>query len=345
MEQMILEILREGHRIEHRSFSDPAVRIGRSFDNDVIIADPFVSGHHCVIRSHEDGFSLEDSSSTNGTWLISSAPENATGTAVKKQWRLFGSRKDKSVVAKMRVESSRRLHSGDTILIGHTRLRFFVARHEVEPARRMMRPSAFFEEINKPYKACLLVIFALLLSSFMEHQESYKNLPLSKFVSIGIGLLMTIVVWAGIWSFVGWLIKRRAFFSAHLSWAALFFICMTFVYPLADYLGYITSSQTVEIVVGSVVFWIFISFLIAGHLMIATFIRKRYQFTVAVILSMTIIVFGIVTYYSGKSEFSPQPELYSTLIPPYGKLVVHSDSVDQFLHKSEKIFENKPRDH
>jgi hypothetical protein len=343
MDQMILEIVRDGHRIDHRSFSDPAIRIGRGFDNDVIIADPFVSSHHCLIRSHEGGFTLEDLSSANGTWLISSVSDNGAETVpVKKQpFRLFGPRKDKSGVAKMQIKAGRRLHSGDTILIGHTRLRFFTAGHQVEPARRMMRPSAFFEEINKPYKAWLLVIIALCLSSFIEHQESYKNLPLSKFVSISIGLLMTIVVWSGVWSFVGWLIKRRAFFSAHLSWAAMFFLAMTFAYPVADYTGFITSSQNVELIVGAVVFWVCISCLIAGHLLIATFIRKRYQFAVAGVLSLTIVVFGIVTYYSGKSEFSPQPELYSTLVPPYAKPVARPDSVEQFLHKSEKVFLNK----
>lgn len=346
MEPMILEIVRDGHRIEHRSFSEPVLRIGRGFDNDVIIPDPFISGHHCEIRSLEDGFTLEDISSTNGTWVISSVPENGPDAEkVKKSPRkFFGLLKDKSGVARIPVKPSRRLYSGDTILIGHTRMRFFVAGHEVEPARLMMRPSAFFEEINKPYKAWFLVIIALLLSSFIEHQESYKNLPVSKFVSISIGLLMTIVVWSGIWSFVGWLIKRRAFFSAHLSWATIFFIGMTFTYPLADYLGFITDSQMTELAVGAVVFWGFISFLIAGHLMIATFIRKRYQFAVAGILSLTIVVFGLVTYYSGKSEFSPQPELYSTLVPPYAKPVVKPDTVEQFLLKSEKVFENKARD-
>lgn len=323
MEQVILEVMKDsGRRADYRVFSGLVIRIGRGYDNDLIINDPHVSEHHCVIRSHEDSFTLEDLSSTNGT-MISPGKEKAVGGKVK-------------------VQPSVQMHSGDNIFVGNTRLRFLVSGHAVEPARPMVRPNAFFEEISSPLKAWLLVFCALLLSIVIEHQESYKNLPLSKFVSVAIGLLLTILVWTGIWSFVGWLVKRKAFFSAHLSWATLFFLAMTITYPLADHLGYATSSQMVEMAVGSIIFWIFIAFLIIGHLVIATSIARRYQIAVGVAVSMAIVVFGIVTYYAGRTDFNPQPDLYATLVPPYGRLVP-GDSVDQFLHKSEKIFLNRAK--
>ena len=156
--------------------------------------------------------------------------------------------------------------------------------------------------------------------------------------------MLTILVWSGIWSFVGWLIKRKAYFSAHLSWATLFFLVMTIIYPLADQLGYMTSSEKIEMSAGSFIFWILISMLIAGHLMIATYIARRYRIAVAVVLAMTVVVFGIVTYYAGKAEFIPVPDLYSTLVPPYGT-VVPGDSVEQFLQKSAKIFLTKGNGH
>ena len=78
--------------------------------------------------------------------------------------------------------------------------------------------------------------------------------------------------------------------------------------------------------------------------MIATFIARRYQIAVAVALSMTIVAFGIVTYYAGKAVFNPQPDLYSTLVPPYGR-IAPSDSIEQFLQKSAKIFLTKANGH
>jgi hypothetical protein len=342
MEKVILEVMKDsGRRADYTVFSGLVVRIGRGYDNDLIISDAHVSEHHCVIRVHEEGFTLEDLASINGTWVVAT-------TSAKKAGRFTGLSQPgvgkSNQGGKVKVDQSLRIHSGDIIIIGHTRLRFIVSGHEIEPAKPIAGPNAFFEEINSAGKSWLLVISALVLSSAVEHQESYKNLPWSKFISVGIGLLLKILVWAGIWSFVGWLVKRKAYFNAHLSWATLFFLVMIIVFPLADQLGYMASSEKIELAAGSFIFWVMISMLIAGHLMIATFIARRYQIAVAVVLSMTVIAFGIVTDYAGKAEFDPQPDLYSTLVPPYGR-IASGDSVEQFLQKSTKIFLTKTNGH
>jgi pSer/pThr/pTyr-binding forkhead associated (FHA) protein len=43
--------------------------IGRTPDNDIVIDNPAVSGHHCKIIAAGDGFYVEDLVSTNGTYL------------------------------------------------------------------------------------------------------------------------------------------------------------------------------------------------------------------------------------------------------------------------------------
>lgn len=44
-------------------------RIGREKDNDLVIANPKVSGHHAVLRKTLNGLFLEDMKSTNGTYV------------------------------------------------------------------------------------------------------------------------------------------------------------------------------------------------------------------------------------------------------------------------------------
>jgi hypothetical protein len=43
------------------------LRMGRTPDNDVVVADSNVSRHHCTISATEDGFIVTDLHSTNGT--------------------------------------------------------------------------------------------------------------------------------------------------------------------------------------------------------------------------------------------------------------------------------------
>lgn len=331
-----------GRRAEYRVFSSQLIRIGRGYGNDLIVTDPFVSENHCIIRSHERGFILEDALSLNGTWLQRPSSQNNAAQTRGLRNRIFNifRRAKTTNEGKQKVTTGMPLSSGDHILIGQTRLRFFLPSHDVEPARLIVKPNAFFEEISKSWRAWGLVAFAVLFSVFIEHQESYKNLSVSKLISVGIWLLLVFLVWSGIWSFIGWIVKRKAFFNAHLSWVALFFLVATLCSPVSELAGYATNSQTFEMIVGSAIFWVSITALIAGHLIIATFIPRFYQFLWAGLVSIIIVVFGIVTYYAGQSEFDPQPELYATLIPPYARLGP-SQSVEQFINGNGNIFEIK----
>ncbi len=49
--------------------SEPEHRIGRLFDNDILLTDLGVSGHHARVYRGPDGYAVEDLKSRNGTWL------------------------------------------------------------------------------------------------------------------------------------------------------------------------------------------------------------------------------------------------------------------------------------
>ncbi|MFC5730413.1 MULTISPECIES: adenylate/guanylate cyclase domain-containing protein [Nocardioides] len=71
------------------------LRIGRSPDNELVLADSSVSRHHCVLTATNDGFVLTDLQSTHGT-----------------------------LVNGLRLDAPRMLTSGDLIRVGDTQLTF-----------------------------------------------------------------------------------------------------------------------------------------------------------------------------------------------------------------------------
>jgi pSer/pThr/pTyr-binding forkhead associated (FHA) protein len=50
-------------------FDKPALSVGRKPDNDIVIDNPAVSGHHCRLSLQGGAYFVEDLESTNGTYL------------------------------------------------------------------------------------------------------------------------------------------------------------------------------------------------------------------------------------------------------------------------------------
>jgi pSer/pThr/pTyr-binding forkhead associated (FHA) protein len=48
---------------------EPVISLGRQSSNDIVIGDPLISRHHCVIRSEGEQHTIEDLNSSNGTYV------------------------------------------------------------------------------------------------------------------------------------------------------------------------------------------------------------------------------------------------------------------------------------
>lgn len=65
MSKILLKL--DGKVIREYTLKEKSTSIGRKPDNDIVINNPAVSGHHCVIEKQGDVYTLEDLGSTNGT--------------------------------------------------------------------------------------------------------------------------------------------------------------------------------------------------------------------------------------------------------------------------------------
>ena len=48
---------------------EPVISVGRKSSNVIVVEDPLVSRHHCVIRNQGDQHTIEDLNSSNGTYV------------------------------------------------------------------------------------------------------------------------------------------------------------------------------------------------------------------------------------------------------------------------------------
>jgi FHA domain len=161
-------------------------RIGRGYDNDVVVDDPYVAANHLrVFRDEAGQLAAEDMGSVNGTYLDGS-----------------------------RSRSARIVINGkDTIRIGHTSIRVRDVSHEVErervaPSEGRLLPVALAVVLG----VAVLGFYALKvwLTQTSEPRASTYVTPILMIVS-------TILVWVGIWALMTRIFSGRSRFLLNLS--------------------------------------------------------------------------------------------------------------------------------
>lgn len=173
---MWIEVLgRDGEVLARSRIDSPEARIGRAFDNDVVVTDPHVAPHHLRVFRGEDGeLVAEDLGTLNGLY-----PEHGARRVTRLP-----------------------LARASGIRIGRTTLRVHDAAHPV-PAERLLTPP----RDHARWGAGLAVgLFALiLLLNWLElTSEPSANLVLLPML----GLATALALWTGLWS-----VLSRIFFG------------------------------------------------------------------------------------------------------------------------------------
>lgn len=311
MEKIIIEIV---HPLrlwkEYRTFDIPEVRIGRGYDNDLILADPHVSAEHVVIRWEGDVWIAEDVSMENGMYV-----------------RKLG-----------KVMDRVHLNSGDEIVIGKTRLRFLAPAHPVAATKSLLPSHGLLKIIARPVNIWSIIIFSCLVFGVHVHLSSSKSMTFLKLVSGSIGFLFMGLAWAGIWAFVGRIIKHHSQFGAQFALSLLFLAFFLFLTNISEYVGYFSNSVALEAVSAALLLGALFTLFLIGNLTVATSVSLFKRIAVCTTISVVIIALMTLLYYTFKDEFSPYPAYYATLKPPFIK-TLPTQGLDQFLANTQEIFD------
>lgn len=311
MAKLIIEIVHPLPFLrEYRTFDAPQIRVGRGYDNDVILADPHVSPAHLVVRNEEGGWTAEDIGGGNGMYV-----------------RKFS-----------KVMGQTRLDSGDEIVIGRTRLRFFSPGHGVAATKLLVQTHPFFQRIEKPVNTWSILLVCTMIFTAHVYMASIEDVSIPKLASGSLGFLFTAFAWAGLWAFAGRMIKHKPQFAAQLSLSLLFLVTGLILTNISEYAGYAANSVIVEIIFAAVLLGGLGTAFLVGNMTLATNVSLKKRVAVCSSIFLGIIAVLTLLYYSFKDEFNPNPVYFATLKPPFAK-VLPSRSVDQFLTETAGIFE------
>ena len=204
-EVIFVEVLDRSGRLKERIRLErlPAT-IGRSYQNDVILDDRFVSPEHArLVRDESGEIVVEDLGSTNGVYTAQ--PPEKVGRAVCGPQTL--------------------------LRIGHSLLRIRRPEDAVEPAAvegaRVLRLESRWSS---------LAIFAIgaILAALFEMAETYERIE-AKNVVLGLSVIfLLILAWAAGWALASRVIVHQARLREHATVATLAMIASSITSTLVD---------------------------------------------------------------------------------------------------------------
>lgn len=305
----VIEILnRSGQVLQRVPYRGGALRIGRAYDNDVIVGDPFVSAHHLRIDWNEGQSVVEDLGSINGTWCQK---------------------------GRKRIVSAE-LADGGLIQFGHSQLRYLPADVSVAPAWRDTARHGLLSLFSRAWTlpmAAIMCIAGLALDKLL---DSTRDLGPGELANQLLYPLLGVMLWAGFWSLLNRLIAHRANFAVHLGIASLAVAglilnaqavpLLSFAFGWDGVMPLLTIAGQVTIVAAA----------LFAHMQYATHGRNWVQAVGSIALA--IILFGspLLGDMLQQDKFSNQPRYNPLLKPPRVRLV-EGQSVEEFFDVSKNL--------
>ncbi|HEV2548215.1 MAG TPA: FHA domain-containing protein [Stellaceae bacterium] len=208
------------------------VRIGRGYDNDVVIDDPYVAAQHLVIRRDEAGaLAAYDIGSANGTFVEP------------------GGRRVETVVL-----------DGDSVLrIGHTQLRVRDPRYSVARERASERPRPVWPSAV----ALAVAIIAIeLVSLWLKETDEAK---FSRYLQPPVILAGVVLSWTAVWAILSRIFAGQARFERNVRIALVGMLAYSLYNEAAEYLGFALTWRALA-AYEYVAFWCLLAAICFFHL-------------------------------------------------------------------------------
>jgi hypothetical protein len=287
METLIIHKGNKGHFAGIQR-SDSCISIGRSYHNDLVLADPYVAPEQVVISKHDSCWILQVLDHTN--------PVLVNGEA---------------------VDSTVEVRSGDVITVGRTRLPLYSASEPLEETRKLLFSEWFLQHAKKPLYSLLalsLICILFFTSLYLEQVKvmDWKNGGLALFA-----LISFILVWSGFWSLIGKLALHKGNFTSQLFVTSLIAGLSMTVEPLAEYGEYAANSAVVGLGLDHLVSFIVLALLFKLNLMFATNIKR--SSLSASLLALLFLGSTLSIDYFQQDSFSTSPNYLKTIKPHFAK--------------------------
>ncbi len=302
---------------EYKSFDQDCIRIGRAYNNDLIINDPFVGASHFTLKSIDGAWVCENNDSLNGTF-ISSLQQGAQ---------------------KAKIAEAYPIASGDTIFIGKTTIHVWDINHPIATQQPLEGRSSLWFDPRKTTENLVFnfAAFGFVYYLFLSLSSWRKDDSFLQGIAATSVMLFCLVLWSALWAFITRFTKRQHRFLQHLIFSLQWAVMGVAISYLLKYIFFFVCNDGVSYAVSLAAFSGFFMFILNNHLNIATNLSVIKRTTISGAIALSMIFLSVLGFYATHNEFSPEPRHYVNIVP-VPKILIPSISINEENKRLDSIF-------
>lgn len=280
------------------------VSIGRAYDCDVVLDDPYVAAHHLNIHLTDDGrYQLEDLGSLNGLYV--------------------GKNKQSTVI----------VAADEVAKIGQTWFRLCAADSHAIPAERPLRNTVWWQSWSGLALGSTVLLSERMLAQWLDYdrEDVYNSMFLSLFDQVPY-----LLAWVGFWSLLSRIQTGKSQWMRHAIIASLWGGAYQLLGDMSGYIGFAFNSGLTQTLLNEVGQPLLLVLLLNGHLRLVS--RMSYRKVLGFASAVVLCVVGFVdakSYFMSENDLAKMP--YISTIGPTNILLTHGKSTDQFMQEAKKL--------
>lgn len=312
MEPLIIRVSRGGRSqpVFHRADKFP-FRVGRAYDNDLIIADETVSAHHLIIDADENGYRIKTLSDENGTWI-----------------------------GKDQLESGEHeLIVPTTINIGRTHLETHAAHSPVEPTLIIARSHPISELYSKLYMAIGMIALYLLVNYYFAYNQTsivqdWNEILINQLRNYQqVDFFGYPIILAGVMSVMSRIFHHSWRFSLQLSIASIGFLVYIVLDEYRSNISYFFTSDTIANGLIILFSGVFFAWLLAWQLRAASMISVKRAAFVGIGVVWAALAIQTIQGIVETPDFRTQPDIHNIVQRFDIRLMPSEQEIPEFISK------------
>lgn len=308
---VILEILDRFGKVRERHKLDRfPVRIGRDYNNDIIVDDPYVSPSHIELLLDGNGhLMVTDLKSDNGLFSLHPLVRHDVLT----------------------VEDNQRIR------IGHTDIRLRSLDFPVrETFIDRVRPS----QIHLLFTNMIMLPVFLLLTAgiflLYYYEQSYREISFNHLISQTLPLFIFILFWSCGWSIVSKVVTHKFYFGYHAILTSVIMAAFYLIEPLFEYIEFIYPIDGLSDYLSLLSDLGLPMLLLYGNLRQSTTLSKRGARLTAIVSSFLVMGVLHLIAFVNQPDFDSRPQFSQVLKAPMFN-PHRGKSIDQFFADTKPL--------